>query len=227
MQAIWRVLLITLGLLLGAPGAQAKAALSQADASSGIKESLAQGVSAAITQLGRPDGFLKDQAVKILLPKNMQKAADLARKLGVGKYVDELEVSMNRAAEKAVPAAADVFASAVRQMTVQDALAIVRGGDDAGTQYFRRVTQDQLREKFRPIVAQATADTGVAKHAKRLSEKSGGLGKLLGGKDTDLDSYVTEKAMDGLFYYIAQKEKDIRKNPVKQGSELLRRVFGG
>lgn len=227
MQAIWRVLLITLGLLLGAPGAQAKAPLSQADASSGIKESLAQGVSAAITQLGRPDGFLKDQAVKILLPKNMQKAADLARKLGAGKYVDELEVSMNRAAEKAVPAAADVFASAVRQMTVQDALAIVRGGDDAGTQYFRRVTQDQLREKFRPIVAQATADTGVAKHAKRLSEKSGGLGNLLGGKDTDLDSYVTEKAMDGLFYYIAQKEKDIRKNPVKQGSELLRRVFGG
>lgn len=227
MQAIWRVLLITLGLLLGTPGAQAKAPLSQADASSGIKESLAQGVSAAITQLGRPDGFLKDQAVKILLPKNMQKAADLARKLGAGKYVDELEVSMNRAAEKAVPAAADVFASAVREMTVQDALAIVRGGDDAGTQYFRRVTQDQLREKFRPIVAQATADTGVAKHAKRLSEKSGGLGNLLGGKDTDLDSYVTEKAMDGLFYYIAQKEKDIRKNPVKQGSELLRRVFGG
>jgi hypothetical protein len=224
----WVVL--ALGLLCSglvvSPPVFAAGALTSADAAGGIKESLAQGVSAAIAQLGKPDGFLKDQAVKILLPKNLQKAADLARKVGGAKYVDELELSMNRAAEKAVPAAADVFANAVRQMTVQDALGIVRGGDDAGTQYFRRVTQDQLREKFRPIVTQATAETGVAKHAKRLSDKAGGLGGLLGDKNADLDGYVTEKAMDGLFYYIALKEKDIRQNPLKQGSDLLRRVFG-
>lgn len=224
MHRSWQLLLSAIGGVLLASSVSAGPALSQADAAKGIQESLAQGVSAAITQLGRPDGFLKDQAVKILLPKNLQKAADLARKLGAAKYVDELEVSMNRAAEKAVPAAANVFADAVRQMTVQDALGIVRGADDAGTQYFRRVTADQLREKFRPIVAQATAETGVAKHSKRLSEKAGGL--LGGGNETDLDGYVTEKAMDGLFYYIAQKEKNIRKNPLQQGSDLLRRVYG-
>jgi hypothetical protein len=209
------------------PAPSAPPALSQADAASGIKESMAQGVSAAIRQLGQPDGFLKDQAVKILLPKNVQRVADAARKVGAGKYVDELELAMNRAAEQAVPAAADVFGEAVRQMTVQDALAIVRGGDDAGTQYFRRVTEDSLRAKFRPIVEQSTAKTGVAQRYKALNEKGGGLGKLLGGgKETDLDGYVTEKAMDGLFFYVAKKEAEIRKNPLKQGSELLGRVFG-
>ncbi len=223
---LWGFGLFLVGFAVLANEPQVKA-LSQADAAGGIRESLAQGASAAIAQLGRQDGFLKDQAVKILLPKNLQKVADVARKVGGGKYVDELEISMNRAAEKAVPAAADVFANAVRQMTVQDALSIVRGADDAGTQYFRRVTEQQLLEKFQPIVAQATSETGVAKHARRLTEKAGGLGGLLGGgKNTDLDGYVTQKAMDGLFYYIAQKEKDIRKNPLRQGSELLGRVFG-
>lgn len=201
--------------------------LSQGDAALGIKESLAQGASAAITRLGRPDGFLKDQAVKILLPGNLSKLADTARKLGASKQVDALELAMNRAAEKAVVSAADIFADAVRDMSVKDALAIVRGGDDAGTQYFRRTTEDQLRERFRPIVEDATAETGVAKRYKSLSKKAGGLGGLLGGGESvDLDAYVTEKAMDGLFHYIAQEEKAIRKNPVGRGSELLQRVFG-
>lgn len=205
----------------------APAGLSEADAAGGIKESMAQGVKSAIAQLGKPDGFLKDQAVRILLPKNLQKVGDAARKLGAGRYVDELETSMNRAAERAVPAAADVFADAVRQMTVQDALSIVRGGEDAGTQYFRRVTEDRLREKFLPIVAESTASTGVSQRYKALNEKGGGVGRLLGGgKEVDLDRYVTDKAMDGLFHYIAVKEKDIRKNPLKQGSDLLRKVFG-
>jgi hypothetical protein len=200
--------------------------LSQSDAAGGIRESLAAGVKSAITQLGKPDGFFADQAVKILLPKNVQKLADTARKLGAGRYVDDLEVSMNRAAEKAVPAAADVFAGAVKQMTVQDALSIVSGTDDAGTQYFRRVTSEQVRAKFLPIVAQATGETGVTQKYKTLNQKGGGLGKLLGGgQSVDLDSYITDKAMDGLYFYIAQKERDIRKNPLQQGSDLLRRVF--
>jgi Protein of unknown function (DUF4197) len=203
---------------------------SESDAASGIKEAMAQGVQGAITQLGRQDGFLNDQLVRIALPGNLRKIADAARQVGAGKYVDELEVSMNRAAEKAIPAAADVFADAVRQMTVTDALEIVRGSDDAGTQYFRRVTQDRLREKFMPIVSSATEQTGVAKKFKALNDKGGGLGKLMGGgksnQSTDLNSYVTDKAMDGLFYYVAQKEKEIRSNPLKQGSDLLSRVFG-
>jgi len=165
--------------------------------------------------------------VRIAVPKSMRKMADAASKLGAGKYVEEFEISMNRAAEKAVPAAADIFAQAIRQMTVQDALSIVRGEPDAGTQYFRRVTEDKLRSSFLPIVSKATGETGVTDKYKTLSKKSGGLDKLLGGgKSMDLDAYVTDQAMDGLFYYISDQEKAIRKNPLSTGSALLGRVFG-
>jgi hypothetical protein len=229
MHTFKRALLHTLVASLAFVGsaiAESKSTLNQTDAAGGIRESMAQGVKSAIAQLGKPDGFLRDQAVKILLPKNVQKIADAARKLGASQYVDELEVSMNRAAEKAVPAAADIFAGAVRQMSVMDALNIVRGDADAGTQFFRRVTQDQLRTKFLPIVTLATSETGVAQKYKTLNKKSGGLAKLLGGgQAVDLDSYITEKAMDGLYFYVAQKEQEIRKNPLKQTSAILRRVF--
>jgi hypothetical protein len=229
-RTFWMSTTMTLALITGF-SASARAdiplPLNQTDAAGGIRESLAQGVSSAIAQLGKPDGFLRDQAVKILLPKNVQKLADAARKVGANKYVDDLEMSMNRAAEKAVPAAADIFASAVKQMSVTDALNIVRGADDAGTQYFRKVTAEPLRAKFLPIVTQATGETGVTQKYKTLNQKSGALGKLLGGgQAVDLDSYITDKAMDGLYYYVAQKEKDIRKNPLGQTSDLLRRVFG-
>lgn len=164
-------------------------------------------MSASIKRLGTTDGFLKDQVVRIAVPKSMRTLADTASKLGAGKYVDEFETSMNRAAEKAVPAAADIFADAIRQMTVKDALGIVRGEPDAGTQYFRRVTEDKLRDSFLPIVSKATGETGVTKSYKKLSKKGGGLGGLMGGGESmDLDGYVTDKAMDGLFYYIAEQE---------------------
>ncbi|MFO1494066.1 MAG: DUF4197 domain-containing protein [Lysobacterales bacterium] len=201
--------------------------LSQSDASAGIKEALARGVSASIKQLGTQDGFLKDQVVRIAVPKSMRKMSEAARKLGTDKYVEDFETSMNRAAEKAVPAAADIFAEAIRQMTVQDAVAIVRGEPDAGTQYFRRVTSDKLRASFLPIVGKATSETGVTDKYKKLSKQSGGLDHLLGGGNAmDLDGYVTDKAMDGLFHYIAEQEKAIRKNPLATGSSLLGRVFG-
>jgi hypothetical protein len=201
--------------------------ISQSDASGGIKEALAQGVKRAITQLGREDGFNKDPLVRILVPKQLQKIADLSRQLGAGKKVDQFELSMNRAAEKAIPAAADIFADAVRQMTVQDAINIVRGNEDAGTQFFRRVTEEKLRAKFMPIVTDATAKTGVTQRYKEMSGKNSGITKLLGGGESiDLDRYVTDKSMDGLYHYVAEQEKDIRKNPLNQSSDLLRRVFG-
>ena len=212
----------------GASGSKAtSSSLSQSDASAGIKEALARGVSASIKQLGTQDGFLKDQVVRIAVPKSMRKMSEAARKLGADKYVEDFETAMNRAAEKAVPAAADIFAEAIRQMTVQDALAIVRGEPDAGTQYFRRATSDKLRASFLPIVAKATSETGVTDKYKKLSKKSGGLDQLLGGGSAmDLDGYVTDKAMDGLFHYIGEQEKSIRKNPLATGSSLLGRVFG-
>lgn len=201
--------------------------LSQDQAAGGIKEAMAQGVSRSIKQLGREDGFNKDPIVRILVPKQLRKVADLSRQLGAGKKVDQFELSMNRAAEKAIPAAADIFADAVRQMTVQDAISIVRGDEDAGTQFFRRVTEDKLRTKFMPIVADATAKTGVTKRYKEMSGKNSGVTKLFGGGESiDLDRYVTDKAMDGLYHYVAEQEKQIRRNPMQQSSDLLRKVFG-
>ena len=201
--------------------------VSHAEASGGIKEALAQGVKRAISQLGREDGFNKDPFVRILVPKQLRKLSDTARQLGAGKKVDQFELSMNRAAEKAIPAAADIFADAVRQMTVQDAISIVRGDEDAGTQFFRRVTEDKLRAKFMPIVADATAKTAVTKRYKEMAGKNSGIAKLLGGGESiDLDRYVTDEAMDGLYHYVAEQEKDIRKNPMKRSSDLLRKVFG-
>lgn len=210
--------------ILRTPG---KGKISQSEAAGGIKEAMALGVKRAISQLGREDGFNKDPFVRILVPKQLRKLSDTARQLGAGKKVDQFELSMNRAAEKAIPAAADIFADAVRQMTVQDAISIVRGDEDAGTQFFRRVTEDKLRAKFMPIVADATAKTGVTKRYKEMAGKNSGIAKLLGGGESiDLDRYVTDEAMDGLYHYVAEQEKDIRKNPMKRSSDLLRRVFG-
>jgi hypothetical protein len=206
--------------------ATAAATLGQDDAAAGIKEALAQGVQTAITQLGREDGFLGDAAVRIAAPKKVRKLVDAVRKMGGEKYVAEFETAMNRAAEKAVPLAAEVFADAVRAMTVQDALAIVRGQPDAATQYFRRVTGERLQTAFLPVVSKATSESGVARSFKSLNEKAGGLSALTGGSDVDLDRYVTDKAMDGLFHVVAEQEKAIRANPLGQASDLLRRVFG-
>lgn len=201
--------------------------VSQNEAAGGIKEALAQGVKRAITQLGRKDGFQGDPLVRILVPEKVRGLTDTARRLGAGRKVDEFELSMNRAAEQAIPVAADIFSDAVRQMTVQDALNIVRGADDAGTQYFRRVTENSLRVKFQPIVARATAQTGVTQRYKSIVGKNQNVTQLLGGgQSLDLDSYVTTKAMDGLYFYVAQQEKEIRRDPLKRTTALLKKVFG-
>lgn len=202
------------------------AALSQEEAQGGIKEALAQGVQKAVSQLGRQDGFLADQAVRIATPKKLRKLTDMAKKLGAGKYVEQFETSMNRAAEAAVPLAADIFADAVRGLTVEDAMGLVRGGDGAATAYLREKTGPRLREQFLPVVAKTTAEAGVTQRYKQLSDKAGEMGALLGSGDVDLDAYVTDRAIDGLFHYVAAQEKAIRSNPLGQASSLLQRVFG-
>lgn len=218
--------------LLGG-NARSTGALSEKDAGSGIREALAQGVDRAVRQLGKPDGFFRDQAVKILVPSKMRKAADLARQLGAGKHVDAFELSMNRAAEKAVPAAAGILADSVRKMTLQDAIGLVRGGDTSATDFFRRTSEQKLYDAFLPIVAKQTAEVGVTQKYKQFSKKAGGsLGALLGGGDGsgattgDLDDYVTREAIDGLFHVIAEQERQIRRNPASRTTDLLRRVFG-
>lgn len=202
--------------------------LSESDARGGLKEALAQGVQRAVLQLGREDGFWGDEALRIRLPGALEEAGRLARQLGRGERVDAFELSMNRAAEKAVPVAADVFAEAVRQMTVQDAVAIVRGDEDAGTRYFRRVTEDRLRAQFLPIVADSTAQVGVTGRYKAFAGRNAGVLRLLGRDgEVDLDRYVTDRALDALFAVVAEQEREIRRNPAARGSALLRKVFGG
>jgi len=207
--------------------------ISEGDASRGIKEALAQGVDRAVRQLGKEDGFFRDQAVKIFVPEKIRRLADLARQLGAGKKVDAFELSMNRAAEKAVPVAAGILADAVRQMTVQDAIGLVRGGETSATDFFRRSSEEKLYAAFRPIVEKQTASVGVTRKYKDFSKKAGGgsMAALLGGggqgsaSSADLDDYVTRETIDGLFHVIAEQEKQIRQNPASRTTELLRRVF--
>jgi hypothetical protein len=211
-------------------------ALSAGDAAGGIKEALAKGVERSIAQLGRPDGFFRDQAVKILVPDRIRQLADLARKAGQGARVDAFEESMNRAAEKAVPAAAGILGDAVRTMTIQDAVGIVRGGGTSATDFFKRSSGEKLFTAFRPIVVRQTESVGVTQKYKAFADRAGGgaLGVLLGGggggrdgrSALDLDDYVTTKAIDGLFHVIGGQEQQIRSNPAARNTDLLRRVFG-
>jgi Protein of unknown function (DUF4197) len=220
--------------LLGSSSGSGSTNLNERDASGGIKEALAQGVDRAVRQLGKPDGFFRDQAVKILVPEKLRRLADLARQLGAGKKVDAFELSMNRAAEKAVPLAANILADSVRQMTLQDAIGLVRGGETSATDFFRRTSEQKLYDTFLPIVAKQTAEVGVTKKYKDFSKKAGGnalAGALLGGGSSgatsaDLDAYVTRETIDGLFHVIAEQEKQIRNNPASRTTDLLRTVFG-
>jgi len=219
--------------LLGSGSTSNTFNISEGDASRGIKEALAQGVDRAVRQLGKEDGFFRDQAVKIFVPEKIRRLADLARQLGAGKKVDAFELSMNRAAEKAVPVAAGILADAVRQMTVQDAIGLVRGGETSATDFFRRSSEEKLYAAFRPIVEKQTASVGVTRKYKDFSKKAGGgsMAALLGGggqgsaSSADLDDYVTRETIDGLFHVIAEQEKQIRQNPASRTTELLRRVF--
>ena len=223
----------------------------------GLKEALAQGVQTAVEQLGQTDGFLGESLVRIPVPEKMDMVAQTARKLGQGQYVDQFVTSMNRAAEKAVPEAAEILGNAIRAMSVEDAARIVNGPDDAATQYFRKTSESALADRFLPIVKDATDSVGVTSAYKSLTAQVGGqaagetdgesgeetggqtagmiggIAKAVGvpglgemGQGLDLDQYVTNQALDGLFTYIAKEERRIRENPLARSSELLEKVFG-
>ncbi len=214
-------------LLVTLPAAHASGldAVSAEESGGALRQALSQGATAAVASLGRPDGFLGNPKVKIPLPDELQKAEKLMRKLGMGKYADELIVTMNRAAEAAVPEAKELLLNAVKQMTLQDAKAILTGGDDSVTQYFKRTTSEPLTEKFLPIVKHATEQVALADKYNRYAKQGAKLG-LIDKKDASLEGYVTQKALDGLFLMIAEEERAIRRNPLGQASSLLQKVFG-
>lgn len=205
----------------------ASSKISESEISGGLKEALAKGLKTAVDSLGRENGFLDNVNVKIPLPGKLQKLEKALRVAGQKKAVDEFVGSMNRAAEKAVPVAFDVFVDALKKMTFDDARQILFSGqDDAATQFFRRSSEENLRGKFRPIVEEFTEKTGVTNKYKTMIGKAGFAAQLLGKDATDLDGYVTEKTLDGLFYMVAQEEKKIRKDPIGRTTSLLKKVFG-
>jgi hypothetical protein len=200
--------------------------LTQDEMIRGLKEALAKGTQQAVASLGKDGGFLKNLDVKIPMPENLQRVEKTLRKLGQDRYADEFVATMNHAAEQAVPLAAGVFTSAITNMTVADAKAILTGPNDAATQYFRKTGEEQLREEFRPIVKDATTKTGVTAAYKNLIKQAGLMTAFLGADASDLDGYVTQKSLDGLFKMIATEEKRIRENPVARSTDLLKKVFG-
>ena len=201
--------------------------VSDATISLGLKEALGKGVNFAIDTLGVEDGFFKNPDVKIPLPKGLKRVAQVARYAGYAERVDAFELAMNRAAEKAVPVAKDVFVDALKQMTFRDVKDILFSGeDDAATQFFRRTSEETLREKFRPIVEKFTDETGVTQSYKAMIDKAGFMAAFVGNDAKDLDGYVTQKALDGLFFMVAEEERKIRKDPIGRTTKILRDVFG-
>jgi len=200
--------------------------LSELDATKGLKEALSKGTRTAVAALGKSDGYFGNQAVKILLPQSLQQLETPLRLAGQGKLVDDLVLAMNRAAEKAVPQAANILGDAVKNMSVQDAKGILSGAQDSATQYFRKSSGAKIGEMMQPIITKAMDSVGVAKAYNRLtaSPLAAGLAQSYG---LDLNSYVNAKAQDGLFTLIAQEEKNIRENPVARTTDILKKVFGG
>lgn len=210
---------------MSAAAAGALDALSSKDAAGGLRAALSQGVGKAVTQLGANNGFLNDPKVAIPLPATLEKADRALRMVGMSGEADELRVTMNHAAEQAVHEAGPVFEGAVRHMSLADAKAILTGGDDAGTQYFRRTTSTQLTTKFKPIVAAATAKLSLASKYDQFAGKAAQFA-LVSQEDANLNDYVTSKALDGLFSRIADEERAIRKDPLGQANALIKQVFG-
>ena len=190
-----------------------------------LKTALNQGTTHAIKSLGVTDGFLKNPKVKIPLPPTLQKAESTMRLLGMGDDADALVVTMNRAAEAAVPEAKTLLVTAVKQMSLSDARHILTGGDDAATQYFRKVSYDKLEQKFLPIVKERTDQVALSQQYNQFVGQAAQYG-LVDSKDANVEGYVTRKALDGLFVMIAAEERAIRKDPLGQSSQILEKVFG-
>lgn len=207
---------------LGRSGAN----IDSAQAAAALKEALSQGTGSAVQQLGRENGFYAHPRFRIPVPEPAEKLDRTLRRLGRDKDADAFLLSMNRAAEAAVPEAKAVFLAVIRAMSVQDALGIVRGGDDAGTRYFRAHSEAALTQRFTPLVKSATDSVGATRRFKQLVTKYGAVARLADLEHFDLDGYVAARALDALYALVAEEERRIRTDPIARTSELLRQVFG-
>ena len=220
--------------------------LTVAEMDGGLREALNKGVKVAVSRLGREDGYFGDKLVRIPVPEKLQRLEKGLRKIRMEKYADDFILAMNRAAEKAVPETAKIFADAIKQMSIEDARKIIKGPDDAATDYFREKTRARLEAAILPIVKKYTRETGVTKYYKKMAgaydtygsslAESSGINKFLGAAgiktkkseydSNDLDGYITNKGVRGLFTVIAGEEKKIRDNPAERTTQLLKKVFG-
>lgn len=199
--------------------------LSNKVAAQGLKTALERSAIAAINTLGKPDGFLGNEKVRIPLPGYLEDASKLLRTFGQGARIDELVTAMNRAAEAAVPMAKDLLVGAVKSMNVTDAKKILMGGETAVTTFFAEKTRAPLNFKFLPVVTKATEKVGLAEKYNQVAGKAADFG-LVKKEDANIQQYITGKSLDGLFLMIGEEEKKIRQDPVGTGSALLKKVFG-
>jgi hypothetical protein len=206
-------------------GTQNLERISNADAYSALKQALADGSVAAVAQLAVRDGYFGNAAVRIPLPPAIQRIEGALRFAGMRGQADQLVLAMNRAAEAAVPEAQALLIEALQKMTVEDAKAILTGGETSATDFFRRATQTQLTARFLPIVKGVTDGVGLAEQYNALAGQAARLG-LVRDEEATVELYVTRKALDGLYLTIAEQERNIRRNPVEATSQIVRRVFG-
>lgn len=202
-----------------------RGSLSEEEIGKGLKEALNQGVKKGVTQLNKKDGYLKDVQIKIPMPDEAKNVESKLRSMGQGKKVDEAIESMNHAAEDAAAGAKDIFVAAIKGMTLTDAMNILKGEDNAATNYLNKVTYAVLAEKFKPVIKVSLDKVGATKHWKTVF---GSYNKIpfVTKVNPDLEDYVTEKALNGLFIQVAKEELNIRKNPGARATDLLKKVFG-
>jgi len=206
-------------------GLSDQSALSDSKVASGLKEALQVGADNAVKLTGRTDGYFGNQAIKILLPKNLQPLEKGLGALGYQSKIDAFVLSMNRAAEAAAPSAKKIFADAILAMSFDDARKILSGNDTAATDYFKSKTSDQLATAFRPYVEKTMSENNVTQQYESLTGELKSI-PFMKNEDLDINKYVVSKALDGLFYMLAQEERKIRQNPAARTTDLLKEVFG-
>lgn len=206
-------------------GVGEKSGLSDVKIGSGLKEALQIGTENAVSLTGKTDGYFLNQVIKILMPEKLKTFEKGLRAVGYGPQVDEFVLSMNRAAEKAAPAAKQIFWDAIGEMTFDDARKILSGNETAATQYFKDKTTNKLTATFKPVVSKSMDEVGVTRQYKELTGRYESI-PFVKKESFDLDQYVVTKALDGLFHMVGEEEKKIRKNPAARTTDLLKEVFG-
>jgi Protein of unknown function (DUF4197) len=200
--------------------------LSEAEVGMGLKEALSVGINLGADKASTLDGFFKNPKIKIPFPPEVQKVESTLRNIGLGGEVDKFVLALNRGAEEAAKEAKPIFIQAIKQMTIQDAMAILRGERDAATMFLKRTTSSQLSQAFEPFVVKALDKTQATKYYSDIASTYNKV-PFVSKINADLKGYATQRAIDGLFLLVAEEEAKIRENPLARSTELLKRVFGG